>query len=592
MPNAARLSNAGEMFAFEFDDHTNTSFSVSSTSTVFASEFDENTATTLSGDQRMRATSTGGVIVLDSINEIDAFDVINTTNLELHLDNVDSTIFFDPTPSDQQLFTSNGVFTVPNGVTQVSAVVVGGGGGGGGATNTDEPGAGGGGGGLAYGTWTVSAGQQYTINVGAGGAGAPGGNNSPDGSAGGESSITRAGTTFLIATGGGGGSSTDGDAEGGGAGGTSGGDSRVGGGSGGQGGATSDSTTGAGGGGGAAGYSGNGGAGADRGSSNATAGSGGGGGGGGSGSTTQGGGGGGGVGVAPSALTNGSAGTLGTGGGGGSGGNAGSSTTNSTGADGGLYGGGGGGGRNLSAGGDGQPGAVRIIWGPNRFYPSSNVPDVVPTLTNVYWEDISGNNRDFRLVNNPNPDTNYFNFDSTISEYGVADGSATGSSAYTGVTGTTARTILIAFRPDSTGVVYKVFSYGTNSAGTRFTFNITTDNRLQVLFGNGLTQTATNTVTTGWNMFAVVVPTATNPPINSVRIWYNGIEQTNLTQVTGTNTINTSSTTNVEIGGAPHETGSPDYFDGEIVKVMMYSRELVDLEIKQIYQSMLTKFPQ
>lgn len=581
MPNAARLSNAGEMFAFEFDDHTNTSFSVSSTSTVFASEFDENTATTLSGNQRMRATSTGGVIVLDSINEIDTFDDIDETNLELHLDSVDSNVYLDPTPSDQQLFTSSGTFTVPLGVTQVSAVVVGGGGGGGNATNDDEPGAGGGGGGLAYGTWTVESGQQYTITVGGGG------NNGEQGETGGTSSITRDGTTYLSATGGGGGSSTDGDSEGGGAGGTSGGTERDGGGSGGQGGATSDSTTGAGGGGGAAGYSGNGGAGSDRGTTNATAGSGGGGGGGGSGSTTQAGGGGGGVGVAPSALTNGSAGTGGTGGGGGSGGSDGGSTVTSVGAGGGLYGGGGGGGRSDEGGGDGQPGAVRIIWGPNRFYPSSNVPDVTPTLSNAYWEDISGNNRDVRLVNNP--DINYFDFDSTISEYGIADGSATGTSAYTGVTGTNARTILIAFKPDSTGVGYKVFSYGTNTPGTRFTFNVTTANRFQVLFGNGRTETAINTVTTGWNLFAVVVPTATNPSINSVRIWYNGIEQT-LSTFTGTNTINTSSATNVEIGGAPHETTDPAYFDGEIIKVMMYSRVLVDLEIKQIYQSMLTKF--
>ena len=60
MANVGRLSNAGEMFAFEFDDNTNTSFSISNTSTVFSNEFDENTSTTLSGDQRMSNTSGGG----------------------------------------------------------------------------------------------------------------------------------------------------------------------------------------------------------------------------------------------------------------------------------------------------------------------------------------------------------------------------------------------------------------------------------------------------------------------------------------------------------------------------------------------------
>ena len=86
MTNAARLSGVGTFYAFEFDDNTNSSFSVSIASTAFSNEFDENTSTTLSGSQRMSATSGGGLIVLDSINEVDTFDNIPTSNLELHLD--------------------------------------------------------------------------------------------------------------------------------------------------------------------------------------------------------------------------------------------------------------------------------------------------------------------------------------------------------------------------------------------------------------------------------------------------------------------------------------------------------------------------
>lgn len=41
----------------------------------------------------------------------------------------------------------------------------------------------------------------------------------------------------------------------------------------------------------------------------------------------------------------------------------------------GLYGGGGGGGGNSSDGGAGAQGAVRIVWGSTRFYPTSNVVD-------------------------------------------------------------------------------------------------------------------------------------------------------------------------------------------------------------------------
>ena len=99
MTNVARLSSIGTCFAFEFDDNTNSSFSVSIGSTVFSNEFDENTSTTLSGNQRMSATSTGGLIVLDSINEIDPFGEISTDGLQLHLDSVDSGITSTTTSS-------------------------------------------------------------------------------------------------------------------------------------------------------------------------------------------------------------------------------------------------------------------------------------------------------------------------------------------------------------------------------------------------------------------------------------------------------------------------------------------------------------
>ena len=66
----------------------------------------------------------------------------------------------------QQVFTSDGTFTVPAGVTAVSVVVVGGGGGGG---PTPGPGYGGGGGGgaLAYkNNISVTPGASITVTVG------------------------------------------------------------------------------------------------------------------------------------------------------------------------------------------------------------------------------------------------------------------------------------------------------------------------------------------------------------------------------------------------------------------------------------------
>jgi hypothetical protein len=583
MTNVARLSSIGTCFAFEFDDNTNSSFSVSIGSTVFSNEFDENTSTTLSGNQRMSATSTGGLIVLDSINEIDPYGEISTNGLELHLDSVDSNINSQGTPQGQQVFTANGTFTVPAGVTQVSAVVVGGGGGGGDATADDEPGAGGGGGGLSYGTFTVTSGESLTVTVGAGG------NNGGTGGTGGTTSIARGATTLLSGGGGSGGSSTDGVSAGGGNGGSSGGTERDGGGTGGNGGSTSDSTTGAGGGGGAAGYSGNGGAGSNRGANNATAGAGGGGGGGGGGTSSLAGGGGGGVGLLGEG-TNGAAATNGTGGGGGSNGDNGTTTTNSVGGSGGLYGGGGAGGRNDNNGGDGAAGAARIIYGTGRSYPSTLTTDQSGSSLIYFWEDISGNNRDAQFknaTNNPKEGSGTearVDFDSSNNEYAVIDGDAVGSSSYNGVTGTAARTIIVGFKLDALAINSRPFSYGTDASGERFTFRLTTLNNFRVELGNGYTETDPIT-TTDLHVFAVVVPAGGSPTINDIRIWDDGIEQT-LTTSGGTITISTSSANNVAIGGAIHE-ASPTYMNGQYIKVMIYSRELTDLEIKLIYRSFL-----
>lgn len=263
----------------------------------------------------------------------------------------------------QQVFTSTGAnsWVVPEGVTTVSVLCVGAGGGGGGSEETDETGGGGGGGALAYANdIPVTPGETITVTVGLrGNGGGVGGN----GTAGGASSFSR-GPTDLVAAGGGGGGANRG---GGGAGGAV----SVGtGGAGGSGGAGSNrASNNAGGGGGAGGYSGSGGQGgsaASTGSSTAGSGGGGGGGGGGTNNGTRGGGG---VGLLGQGA-NGTRGLANASGGGGSGG------TNGV-AVGGLYGGGGRGAAGQEVSGSiGGNGAVRIIWGAGRAYPSTGTGDV------------------------------------------------------------------------------------------------------------------------------------------------------------------------------------------------------------------------
>lgn len=261
-------------------------------------------------------------------------------------------------PPGQQVFTSSGTFVPPAGVTDVCVVAVGGGGGGLRYSCCSYAMMGGGGGGLGYKNGiSVVSGNNYTVVVGQGGVG---GAYSSGSQAGGDSYFINSGTVK-----GGGGQPGRWRADA--AGGTYTGD---GGGNGGM----SDyqgNYQGPGGGGGAGGYSGSGGNGRSSAYGSGYAGNGGGGGGGaGSGSANQQAAyGGGGVGLLGQGA-NGAAGNTGSGGGGGSGGSSGQTSGVA-----GLYGGGGGGGTNNTSDAGGN-GAVRILWGAGRAYPSTNTGDV------------------------------------------------------------------------------------------------------------------------------------------------------------------------------------------------------------------------
>lgn len=259
-------------------------------------------------------------------------------------------------PSGQREYTTSGSYswTAPTNVYAVSVVCVGAGGGGG-ATG-GSGGGGGGGGGLGYkNNILVTPGTSYTVVVGAGGSGD-----------GGDSYFIS--TSDVCGFGGSGGSGATG--------GTGGNYTGEGGGNGGSpdNSGISDST----GGGGAGGYSGNGG-----GSSinqNGADGAGGGGGGGAAGGSSDAAGGGGGVGIYGEG-TSGSGGAYdGSNGGGGSGGSSGSAGGNGSDSSatntGGAYGGGGGGSELSGENGAGAGGAVRIMWGTGRAYPSTNTASV------------------------------------------------------------------------------------------------------------------------------------------------------------------------------------------------------------------------
>jgi len=261
----------------------------------------------------------------------------------------------------QQAYTTAGTytFTVPAGATSVSVVCVGGGRGG----TSGQGGAGGNGGALSYkNSITVSAGQSWTVVVGDKSNGSTSGSDAAEG---GDSYFQSPSLSVEVRAKGGGSSSTNiGTSNNGGP-------------------ASSGNAQG---GAGAGGYSGGGGTGGLTGSSGSSGAGGGGGGGGGGGYFDNSpyfieigsGGGGGGVGILGSG-SNGSGGAGGSAGNSGSAGGGGSSGSNGSGSQGGAYGGGGGQGYYYTdgayteylAGGNGGVGAVRIIWGAGRSYPSN-----------------------------------------------------------------------------------------------------------------------------------------------------------------------------------------------------------------------------
>lgn len=271
-----------------------------------------------------------------------------------------------PNEPGSALYDTVGTYTwiAPVGVTSVSALAIGGGGGGGGGYG----GGGAGGGGLGYrNSYAVTAGTGYTVTVGAGGNG--GGTPFITGTSGGQSLFVG---SAAGAVGYGGGQGNGGSYGTGGSGGSYAG---TGGGAGGTGGTGAGNE--GGGGGGAGGYSGNGGNGGGYYGVNGTAGSGGGGGGGNGGSyynyccgNTI---------VYTSGGVGGSTGVLGQGINGTGGGNTGSPAGNFN------YGYGGSGGgigyyQQLTCfpyvvyfgGSSGTKGAVRIMWGTSRSFPSTS----------------------------------------------------------------------------------------------------------------------------------------------------------------------------------------------------------------------------
>jgi hypothetical protein len=531
------------------------------------------------GGGYMRQNNDKSVIVYTEIDEITPIvTTIPTTGLQLNIDPL-STPTSETVAVGQSAFTSSGTYTfiVPPATTSISAVCVGGGGGGGGSDNNDELGGGGGGGALAYqASIAVTPGESLTVVVG--NAGAAGSGNASGGT-GGTSSLSRGGTTLCSAGGGSGGIPVDNGGQGG-----AGGTVITGtGGSGGSGGNAIDTITGnGGGGGGAGGYSGNGGNGVAN-NSTATGGNGTGGAAGGAGRNA----GGGGVGILGTTVPPGGAGgAAGVGGGGGSGGANGGDSAN---GDGGAYGGGGAGANGGAGSGSdtGGVGAVRIIWGTGRSYPSTSTADAATVDYAFTLPDLSGNGRSASAINGP---TRNALLNSGVVVYDGVNDYMTVTS-YKGVTGTGARTAIIWFRASVPNIAYRLFGWGTTATGGKWNVSLdatTFRPRVEIATGSVLANTSAPNVTNGnWYMIAASAPASGTA--NNIKLYINGDLITDTTITSGATAINTVSGSDVSFGASLVD-AAPGYLNGSTSQVLIYNVQLTDLEIKEVYKTILNRF--
>ena len=489
---------------------------------------------------------------------------INEDRLVLALDGGNTKSFDPDSPVGQQVFTTRGItsWTCPSGVYSVSVVCVGAGGGG----YSDNAG---GGGGLGYkNNISVSPGTAYTVGVGTFG------NNSayPD-SYGADSFFI---STSIVKGGGGhgGGPNQSGGVQlaGDGLGGDYVGD---GGGNGGNGG-----TGGASGGGGAGGYSGNGGAGGGPAQNgNAGAGGGGGGGAGGEGSFPDNhlGSSGGGVGLlgegsngaAGSYASGGNSTSTNTGGSGGADGDSGTSgcTQNN---GGGNYGGGGSSGNRGNCANEGADGAVRIIWGTERSFPSTNTADDA----GLYWSDISGKGNNGTPTNGPifsSDNGGYFTFDGSNDQIdcGSSDDFAFGTGDFT---------IEFWCNPDTVGTegIISISSTGTN-ATTNWQFRYGSS-KVRWIYSSSSDIISNSTVSTGEWTHVVATRSGT-----TLTLYINAVSEG-----TGSSSANLSDNGTLRIGCTR---GQTNFFDGKISNVKLYKgKALTAEEVAQNYNALRGRY--
>ena len=166
-----------------------------------------------------------------------------------------------------------------------------------------------------------------------------------------------------------------------------------------------------------------------------------------------------------------------------------------------------------------------------------------------------------------------------------------------GIDGTGARTSIVFFKLDSNTITtqQRLLAWGIpGTTGGKWSMELNTVNQINIGVAGGSRRTVTTYDFSKWNMIAATYPGGTGDTTD-IRIWVNGIEQTNLGGTTQTvNTDTTEATGYVSVGAAVLQGVAPintpnGFTDGLFAKAMIYNRELSDLEIKVVYRSILRR---
>jgi hypothetical protein len=201
--------------------------------------------------------------------------------------------------------------------------------------------------------------------------------------------------------------------------------------------------------------------------------------------------------------------------------------------------------------------------------------------------DLSGNGRSATTVNGP---TRNASLNGGVVVYDGVNDYMTVTS-YKGVTGTGARTAIIWFKASVPNIAYRLFGWGTTATGGKWNISLdatTFRPRVEISTGSVLANTSSPNVTDGnWYMIAASAPASGTA--SSIKLYINGDLITDTTVISGATAINTVSGSDVSFGASLAD-ASPGYLNGYTSQVLIYNVQLTDLEIKEVYKTILNRF--